>query len=468
MAGNSLSLGIDLRKNQLILCLLQKTWRGITLVDYQVKTWTEDLSLEDQLPFLSNFLAQYPSAKDKVFLALPREKTVIRFLRFPLAAQENLRQVLEYEAPKYLPCEAEEICFDYQILHQDRQGLSLVALFSKRGEVAYYLNLLERVGLKPQAIQISALGALNLYLYHRGANYKKNTILLDLQGSTAEISFLKEGKWHENFLFSLPPEKKGEKIIQICQMGGISEAELGQTEFYVYGTGVGTKSDSPGLDHPHLKHITYPPVNKIKTKQGGPLPPVIYGSAGVSLPGLIKTTYKLNLLSEEKKKKTRQLGKPSFIFLFSLTILLTLSWIWGSYQKIQVELQYLRGEINKKKADVAAIENLKKEREKLLKEIAEFERLSSLEVRKIDILKELTQILPPTVWIWNLKASGREIEISGFADSASDLIPLLDRSPLFEKVEFLAPVTKERDRRLGSEKEKERFKIRMYLEKKRL
>lgn len=468
MAGNNLSLGIDIRKNQLVLCLLQKNWRGITLVDYQLKTWAEDFSIEDQLPFLSNFVTKYPVAKDKVFLALPREKTVIRFLHFPLAVQENLRQVLEYEAPKYLPCEAEEICFDYQILHRDGQGLDLVALFSKKKEIAYYLGLLERINLKPQAVQISSLGALNLYLYHRSANYKKNTILLDLQGSTAEISFLKEGKWHENFLFSLPPEEKGEKIIQICQMGGVPEVEIGQTDFYIYGTGAEAKSVSPWPDHPHLKHIFPPPVSKIKTRKGECLPADIYSSVGIALPGLIKTTYKLNLLSEGKKKKARQIGKPLFILLLSLTIVLALSWIWGSYQKIQVELQYLRAEVDKKKPDVAAIENLKKESEKLLKEIAEFERLSSLEVRKIDILKELTQILPPTVWIWNLKATDREIEISGFADSASDLIPLLDRSPLFEKVEFLAPVTKERDRRLGSDKEKERFRIRMYLEKKRL
>lgn len=468
MAGNNLSLGIDISNNQLILCLLQNTWRGIRLVDYQVKTWTEDFSVEDQLTFLSNFVAQYPAAKDKVFLAIPREKTVIRFLRLPLAAQENLRQVLEYEAPKYLPCEAEEICFDYQILHRDGQGLDLVALFSIRREVAYYLALLEKIGLKPQAIQISSLGALNLYHYHAGANYQKNTILLDLQGSTAEISFLKEGKWQENFFFTLPPENKGEKIMQICQMAGVPEAEMGRTAFYLYGTGAETKSVSPWPDHPYLQHIIPPPANKIKTREGGSLPPAIYGPVGVSLPGLIKTAYKLNLLTEEKKKKTRQLGKPLFILLLSLTILLTLSWIWGSYQKIHGELQFLRAEINKKKPDVVAIENLKKERDKLIKEIVEFEKLSSLEVRKVDILKELTLILPPSVWIWNLKATGGEIEISGFADSASDLIPLLDRSPLFEKVEFLAPVTKERDRRLGSEKEKERFKIRMYLEKKRL
>jgi hypothetical protein len=63
-------------------------------------------------------------------------------------------------------------------------------------------------------------------------------------------------------------------------------------------------------------------------------------------------------------------------------------------------------------------------------------------------------------------------------------VPLLDKSDLFEKVEFSAPVTKERERRIGLpgtpgipgtpgtpgtgtpavEKEKERFKIKMRLE----
>ena len=83
------------------------------------------------------------------------------------------------------------------------------------------------------------------------------------------------------------------------------------------------------------------------------------------------------------------------------------------------------------------------------------------------MLKELTQLLPSTVWIWNLKYDGKEIEVSGYADSASDLISLLDKSPLFEKVEFLAPVTKERQMRPEGEKEKERFKIKARLEGRR-
>jgi general secretion pathway protein L len=79
----------------------------------------------------------------------------------------------------------------------------------------------------------------------------------------------------------------------------------------------------------------------------------------------------------------------------------------------------------------------------------------------------LTQRLPQTAWIWQLKYTGKEIEIQGFADSASDLIPLLDKSPLFEKVEFSSPVIKERVARGTEGKEKERFRIKIGFEGRR-
>jgi general secretion pathway protein L len=110
------------------------------------------------------------------------------------------------------------------------------------------------------------------------------------------------------------------------------------------------------------------------------------------------------------------------------------------------------------------VEKLQRQKEELRKEISELVKMKSGVVSKVEMLKELTQILPSTVWVWNLKYTGREVEISGFADSASDLISLLDKSPLFEKVEFLAPVTKERERGPAGDKEKERFKIKMRLE----
>jgi general secretion pathway protein L len=130
-------------------------------------------------------------------------------------------------------------------------------------------------------------------------------------------------------------------------------------------------------------------------------------------------------------------------------------------------LDAINTEIKKRKPEVEAVDKLQKKKEELGKEIFELRKIKSEETSKIEILKELAQLMPNTVWIWNFKYNGKEIEINGFADSASDLIPLLEKLPLFEEVQFSAPVTKEKQMRPEGEKEKERFKIKAKLEGRR-
>jgi len=127
-------------------------------------------------------------------------------------------------------------------------------------------------------------------------------------------------------------------------------------------------------------------------------------------------------------------------------------------------LNSVNDEIKKRKPEVEAITKLQKQKDECCKEISALEKIQAGEVSKTDLLEELTKILPDTVWIWNFKYTGKEIEISGFADSASNLIPLIDKSSLFEKVEFLAPVTRERLMRGTDTKEYERFKIKARIE----
>src|SRR4030043_1871185 len=131
------------------------------------------------------------------------------------------------------------------------------------------------------------------------------------------------------------------------------------------------------------------------------------------------------------------------------------------------EREAVNDEIKKGRPAVEAREKMQKQRDEYRKEMGELVQIRSGEISKVSVLEELTRLLPDTTWIWNLKYNGKEMELSGFADSASDLIPLLDRSPLFEKVEFLAPVTKEMQMRGDGKKEKERFKIKAKIEGRR-
>jgi general secretion pathway protein L len=167
------------------------------------------------------------------------------------------------------------------------------------------------------------------------------------------------------------------------------------------------------------------------------------------------------------RKKVRQIGKPLLIILASLAFLLALTWGGGTFMQYRNELDTVNAEIKKRKPEVEALEKLQKQKDLCCNETAELDQIKSGEISKVKILEELTRIFPETAWIWSLKYNGKEVELSGFADSASDLIPLLDRSPLFEKVEFLAPVTKEMQMRGGENREKERFRIKMKLEGRR-
>ena len=69
------------------------------------------------------------------------------------------------------------------------------------------------------------------------------------------------------------------------------------------------------------------------------------------------------------------------------------------------------------------------------------DKIDREDVRKLDALKELFQILPKGVTLMLFSAEGREVRIGGsIAGSASDLISILQQSPVFENVQFTSPV----------------------------
>lgn len=60
----------------------------------------------------------------------------------------------------------------------------------------------------------------------------------------------------------------------------------------------------------------------------------------------------------------------------------------------------------------------------------------------VNVLAELTAILPDTTWIQRLEIKARSARLSGASDTASSLIAIIDNSPLFRDAAFSAPVTR--------------------------
>ncbi len=78
-------------------------------------------------------------------------------------------------------------------------------------------------------------------------------------------------------------------------------------------------------------------------------------------------------------------------------------------------------------------------------------------VGRARMLEELTTLLPDTAWISELRIEGGQVDISGHAASAADLVRTLDRSRTFAEASLTAPVT------FDQGEGKERFSLRVRL-----
>jgi Tfp pilus assembly protein PilN len=461
-------LGIDFRQNHLILAFLKRSFGKIRLVDYRIHPILAESQKEERetqlISLINTFISGHQISKERISVSIPREKVIVRFIRLPIATKENLRKVLEYETPRYTPFERGETYFDYHIHKEEKEWIDLFAVFVKKVDVDYYLSSLKKIGIRPILIQVPFTAALNLFIYNEGAKEKEVSVLLDVSDLFFEMNFIQERNLKETLHLPLPSEGKELKIMNTLQRSGLKGDSLSKAEVFVYGLGSDDRMLTSLKEFDQIKGVFFPPLNRIEIGKGESESHRIYASIGVPLPGLARTHLDFNLLPSEMRKKVRQVAKPLLIVLISVALLLCLTWGIGVTMRYKEELSAITAEIKKRRPDVDAVEKLQKQKEELGKEISTLEKIKTDEVSKIEILRELTQILPSTVWIWNFKYNGKEIEINGFADSASALIPIIDKSPLFEKVEFAAPVTPEMSLRGNQGKVKERFKIKARLE----
>jgi general secretion pathway protein L len=102
--------------------------------------------------------------------------------------------------------------------------------------------------------------------------------------------------------------------------------------------------------------------------------------------------------------------------------------------------------------EVRGVEQTLQELERRRRLLATIQSIESSTVRPLPVLRELTELLPNNTWLSTVSIDGKGIELTGQAAASSDLIPILENSPRFERVEFASPVTRGRD--------KEQFRIR--------
>jgi len=92
--------------------------------------------------------------KAEIALCLPPEQVLRKKLSLPLAAEENLRQVIAFEMDRHTPFEAEQVYFDYRLAHRDKQ-LEVSLVVAPRAVIDEPLRHLAAWGAQVTAVLVA-------------------------------------------------------------------------------------------------------------------------------------------------------------------------------------------------------------------------------------------------------------------------------------------------------------------------
>jgi general secretion pathway protein L len=122
---------------------------------------------------------------------------------------------------------------------------------------------------------------------------------------------------------------------------------------------------------------------------------------------------------------------------------------WGvSYPlKDEIRLRQVHRENQKLATSVEGVRQEEAQLQKARKEMSFFAEFDRRKGETLRVLDELSKTVPGNAYLSNLRYRAGHLELQGSAENASALIPLLERSPLFENVGFNAPSNRGRDNR---------------------
>ncbi|MEW6188421.1 MAG: PilN domain-containing protein [Thermodesulfobacteriota bacterium] len=396
-----------------------------------------------------------------VVLSLPKSWAVIRTADYPSTVLENLSNVLGFELDRITPFNPETAYFDFHTIKEDASRITVLVAAVRMDVADPYLKVLREKGITVEQVTINLLGFGTL---SRFLQKQDPVIFLNIEENQYEgLLYLPESLL-KVFSGPFPNEDRN---------GALSRIEKDLESILAEAGGVGKikevycriKEGDPFLKERiptrmrwpvHFLGGSDPAFNQILgLKPGeGPIP---CSALGGLLEALWTKALGLNLLRKGRRKKIRPPLVLTLLLLILFGIMIGVYWL-APMEAEKKRLQDIEKQIAAQKGEIKKIETLKKEVDSVFEEIEKIHSFKTTNPLSLNLLKELTLILPKNSWLTRVRISESQVNIEGYSPSATPLIPRLDASRYFRKVEFSAPTF--RDPRQNMD----RFQIKMEIE----
>lgn len=375
----------------------------------------------------------------RAVLVLPRDLAAVSRVLLPLAARENLAQVLEFESENLLPLPRDKVLVDYGVREIGGERLEVLLVACPADVVREHLQALEDAFVRPRAVVLTSMALADYVAFCRGDGEQPIGLVVEEARGT-ELAVVRDGRLLASQL--LPRRGAGDDAAlarassRIASESGVTLEDEG---FYEW-PGVG------GDDR--LLKLASGPLElspDLTMKPDAALLPAIGAALGAVREGRVT----LNLLPAEGRRRSEEGLSVATVVLTAVVMVLAV--VWGTSALVKDAM--LRRQVTEQ---LEALEPQVREARALEDEIESMQGqmnvLTAGQDQRVTLLiKELTDIVPGDAYLTSLNVRGGRITMDGQARAASDLIAALEKSRHFRNVSFTSPTT-----RVG---DKERFSI---------
>ncbi len=440
------SIGVFLEDSRISMVYLVRKLGKIKLIASETRRLEKELPQEARLNKAGELLALFMKGNDitsaDIFLSIPRSKVITRFIELPATVKHNIRFAIRYEIEKYIPFSPDDIYYDCQIVSEDRKAKTLTVLFvaSPKKIISPLFDLIDRYSLEVSGIEISSASILTCCLLNESITGNNHWATVWANDEYVEFNLFKSGRLCYSKYLPVPGTEKEVYRIVTDELNALKTAST-KNELDVFLCGslvdadrlIETNKAKGSVIRLHRTSLTERMTASVM---------VAYGSA---LRICNKTPMDINLLPDTMRKRPNKTGLYTMLVLSCMLVISVVVWAGSIVVHKNLYLGKLDSAIARLAPEVHRIEKMQT-RYNILK--ARFRSINSLRKKRrvvLDILKELSLRIPDTAWINRLVFSNHRVEIQGRAQSASELIPSLEASPLFSNVSFISSITKRRD-----------------------
>lgn len=437
---------------------LRQTFRDIRLVAQGAVPIDAERPLKDQIEDMTTginaFIKSHQLAGAALFMGFPSSTALWREIELPSAAGENLSETLRYEAEKYFPLPPDEIYLDYQVVATDRAAgrIKVLVTVVKRGDLEPFIDLAARLDAVVVGASPGLCALAHLRQHHPQWCPGEAAAFVIKTPTGLQMARFSNGALRAARVVAgvVPDARRLRSGLQsvLSADGDVDDTPPGPVFFS--GEDLTEETVREWLpDAPERKVL---PIDFDGTLAADADPAAV----GLALRNLIRPKLATNLLPREVRRRPSRASLYALAGATALVLLALLAWGGGQVMARRIEQGHLEAEINRISGEVAHIDQMQAEIEALRRRIDYLRPGGSMPLPALDVLNELTGLIPDTAWLRELDMNGEAVKIDGYGDNVSELISLIDASPRFTEVRFLSAITRGRD---GKEKFRIGFRL---------